>query len=239
MALSRRRRGVLALGRQITHELEIDNRVDTLGRWIAYHLSDLMNEAENAGKPKDRRRAQREAAELVFKLWDHRADELRRQTPMRRYGQLTEFLEQLRNPHGRFLRGRPRLASGTFAEAALHLYGSARSLATSVAASIVPEDDAYSGAALNKLLTLSERRFLEGARALSAEEQRVSVRLDEAFQPGAELSEEDERSLENIRRQVSDLEERLNRLKDLLEGLPGGEENDDGGKTNALGFESI
>ena len=63
---------VLALGRKLVDELGQEPRVDTLARWMAHYVAELIDGAANA-PPNERRAAGRECFETIMELWDHRA----------------------------------------------------------------------------------------------------------------------------------------------------------------------
>ena len=62
---------VLRLGTRIVHELGLEPSVDTLGRWMAHHLGEVMQEVESA-EGSDKEQAQERAVDLILKLWSHR-----------------------------------------------------------------------------------------------------------------------------------------------------------------------
>ena len=60
----------MTLGARIVRELRLEPR-DTLGRWMAHHLAEVMQEAEGAeGDDKELRRER--ALDLILKLWSHK-----------------------------------------------------------------------------------------------------------------------------------------------------------------------
>ena len=61
---------VLKLGARIVRELGLES-VDTLGRWMAHHLAEVMQEAESADG-NDKALAYERAVDLILKLWSHR-----------------------------------------------------------------------------------------------------------------------------------------------------------------------
>lgn len=58
---------VSTLGRAIVSQLSI-SEPDTLGRWMAYRLAELLNQAETDDSAKEA------ATDLVFRIWRHRSD---------------------------------------------------------------------------------------------------------------------------------------------------------------------
>jgi hypothetical protein len=73
MARSKPPNEILALGANIVRDLELEPSVDTLGRWMAHHLAEVMLKAEKASG-RERQAAQAKAIELILKLWSRRHD---------------------------------------------------------------------------------------------------------------------------------------------------------------------
>lgn len=61
---------VLALGSLLVKELDLEQSVDTLGRWMAHHISELIVEAKKA-KGSDKSDAEDRCREAVLALWKH------------------------------------------------------------------------------------------------------------------------------------------------------------------------
>lgn len=61
---------VLALGRLLVKELDLEQSVDTLGRWMAHHVSELIIEAEK-NKRSDKSDVEDRCCEAVLALWKH------------------------------------------------------------------------------------------------------------------------------------------------------------------------
>ena len=61
----------MRLGARIVRELELEQSVDTLGRWMAHHLAEVMQEAESA-EGGDKELARESAVDLILKLWSHK-----------------------------------------------------------------------------------------------------------------------------------------------------------------------
>lgn len=64
---------VVKLGEMIVDELGLTDSNDTLGRWMAHRLAELMDSAESAVREAEREKARQEASDLIIALWDHRA----------------------------------------------------------------------------------------------------------------------------------------------------------------------
>lgn len=62
----------------------------TLGRWMAFRIAELMQEAEN-GSLANRRAAKQECTNLVFRLWEHRE----KMFPGRPLGEIIDAFEAL------------------------------------------------------------------------------------------------------------------------------------------------
>ena len=61
----------LELGRRLTKELGIDQSVDTLGRWMAHYIAELILNAEKVSA-EERPAKTRTCCEEILKLWNHR-----------------------------------------------------------------------------------------------------------------------------------------------------------------------
>ena len=60
----------MALGELIVHELELTDGCDTLGKWMAHHLVQLIEQAKRTDGTQNE--SAQEAANLILKLWDRR-----------------------------------------------------------------------------------------------------------------------------------------------------------------------
>ena len=63
---------VLALGRKLVDELGAEPPRDTLGRWMAHYIAELIEGTAN-GSPKERQVFQRRCFDAILELWSHRA----------------------------------------------------------------------------------------------------------------------------------------------------------------------
>lgn len=68
---SRRSDAILTLGRKLVDELGLEPSVDTLGRWMAHYLAELIAKCE-AGE--GNREAKRECFDVILALWRHRSE---------------------------------------------------------------------------------------------------------------------------------------------------------------------
>ena len=68
---SARSEAVVALGKKLVAELGLGDSVDTLGRWMAHHVAELMEEAK-AATGDDKLAKQALLREAILALWAHR-----------------------------------------------------------------------------------------------------------------------------------------------------------------------
>lgn len=69
MEKSKHYKDILALGRLLVIELGLEQSVDTLGRWMAHHISELIVEADKTGS--DKPDVEDRCREAVLALWKH------------------------------------------------------------------------------------------------------------------------------------------------------------------------
>jgi hypothetical protein len=63
---------LLDLGRKIVSELGLEQTVDTLARWMAHYIAELIEDAERAG-PDERPAKLAACATAIIDLWNHRS----------------------------------------------------------------------------------------------------------------------------------------------------------------------
>lgn len=63
----------MALGRKLVDELGLEPSVDTLGRWMAHHVADLITRCE-AEDGEDKESAKKECFDAILTLWTHRSE---------------------------------------------------------------------------------------------------------------------------------------------------------------------
>ena len=64
---------VLALGRKLVAELGLDQSVDTLSRWMAHYITELIHGAETA-EPEKRQELMSRCCAAILDLWRHRRE---------------------------------------------------------------------------------------------------------------------------------------------------------------------
>ncbi len=78
----------------IAAEVGADEGVDTLGRWLSHYLVELLQEADKDPSKK------MECADLILKLWQHRASYRRHPRPLEKYQSILDTIDRLdlKNP---------------------------------------------------------------------------------------------------------------------------------------------
>jgi hypothetical protein len=77
-------------------ELGFEDGVDTLGRWMAHHLAELIDTAENGVTTAERLRAREKATETILKIWEHRTSLPGKAYPLAPYKNVLQVLDRLR-----------------------------------------------------------------------------------------------------------------------------------------------
>jgi hypothetical protein len=89
-------RDVLELGRHLVGELSYEEERDTLGRWMAHHLAELIDKAENGATGTERLKARKNATKTILKIWEHRASLPGNAYPLAPYKDILKVLDRLR-----------------------------------------------------------------------------------------------------------------------------------------------
>jgi hypothetical protein len=93
---------VLALGQHLVIELNLDERGDTLSRWMAHHVAELINQAQTLTQSHERNQAQKQAIETILKIWERRENLPHRAYPLAPFKDLLKILTLLQpnnNPY--------------------------------------------------------------------------------------------------------------------------------------------
>lgn len=72
MAPSKLPKEILALGAYLVRELGLQESTDTLSRWLAHHLAEVMARAKAEKSPAARREASVLATDVILKIWERR-----------------------------------------------------------------------------------------------------------------------------------------------------------------------
>src|SRR5690242_7385787 len=86
---------VLELGMYLVRELGIEETTDTLGRWLAHQLAELIQQANEAKDANVRSEARSHATDLILKIWEHRAVVPGTANPLRAYEPILNVLRNL------------------------------------------------------------------------------------------------------------------------------------------------
>lgn len=85
---------VLELGKRLVDELDLEDSVDTLGRWMAHYIAEKIKLAEAADE-KSRQEKMRDASDEILKLWSHRRDFDRAKRPLESFDPIFRTLQNL------------------------------------------------------------------------------------------------------------------------------------------------
>lgn len=89
-------KAVVALGEKLVRELELEPGHDTLAKWMAHYVAELIHKAQSI--PDDgpgKAEAEKECAEAILKLWDHVGSLTNKVHPFRSFTPILEFLGRL------------------------------------------------------------------------------------------------------------------------------------------------
>lgn len=93
---SERSNAILVLGRKLVEELGLEDSTDTLSRWMAHYIAELIVQAERStGKEKES--IEKGCFEAILKLWEHRGALPGVKQPFVQLHELAQAIESL-NP---------------------------------------------------------------------------------------------------------------------------------------------
>jgi len=95
----------LGLGRHLVRELGFHDGTDTLGRWMAHHVAELIQKSKNGSTAAERSKARNTATETILKIWQHRTSLPGDAYPLTSYKGISKVLDLLRpddNPFKHF-----------------------------------------------------------------------------------------------------------------------------------------
>lgn len=96
MVSSKHFASVLALGKRLVEELGLEPSVDTLGRWMAHYIAELIKRAEETNNPAERRMARKSCCETILRLWKHRSSLPHAARPLGNLESVLNAIENLR-----------------------------------------------------------------------------------------------------------------------------------------------
>lgn len=85
---------VLALGDRLVRELELDQNNNTLARWLAHHLAEVMLQARNTEGAK-KAATEAKAVDLILKLWASRHELPNDSHPLKQFEGIIKVLRRL------------------------------------------------------------------------------------------------------------------------------------------------
>ncbi|MEP5763526.1 MAG: hypothetical protein ABJ308_03000 [Halieaceae bacterium] len=94
MDLDKKSEALVGLGKKLVVELGLDDSVDTLGRWMAHYLAELIEDCQSEADSTDKVRA--ELRDTVLALWAHRAALPDGKRPLEDFEPVFETLSSLR-----------------------------------------------------------------------------------------------------------------------------------------------
>lgn len=97
MDVSSRYKDILPLGKKIVEELGLDNSTDTLGRWMAHYIADLIVQAEREPAKAKKATAEKVCFEAIAKLWQHHSGFPKGKRPFEHLDSIIETISTL-NP---------------------------------------------------------------------------------------------------------------------------------------------
>lgn len=83
------------LGHHLATELGFSDSCDTLGKWMSHHLAEVMDRAENEENPEKKEQYQKQAVELILKIWEHRGSLNGHAYPLARFKGIIDSLSIL------------------------------------------------------------------------------------------------------------------------------------------------
>lgn len=63
---------IIKLGKKLVQELQLEPSVNTLGRWMAHYIAELIKKAEYSEDEKERKAYKKECFKVILKLWKNR-----------------------------------------------------------------------------------------------------------------------------------------------------------------------
>lgn len=161
MELSKPPKDVLELGQHLVRELGFEDRGETLGRWMAHHLAELLDQAENAKTAAERAKARKKATVTILKVWEHRTLLPGKAYPLAPYRDVLAVLARLR-PDDNPFRYRGHDAAARKEQLAADLFDSLTRLIIALLLMKIPPDiwSAKVGAVAIKALSKQEQCVL-------------------------------------------------------------------------------
>ena len=88
---------ILKLGKKkLVKELQLDTSVNTLGKWMAHYIAELIDKVENTSLNKEKELIKRECFEVILKLWNNKEHLPSTAKPFKNLKPLLEVLDVLK-----------------------------------------------------------------------------------------------------------------------------------------------
>lgn len=87
---------VIKLGKRIVKELNLEPSVDTLGKWMAHYVAELIKKTEKSTSKSEKLENQKECFEVILKLWNNRDHLPMASKPLSDMKPLLELLDALK-----------------------------------------------------------------------------------------------------------------------------------------------
>jgi hypothetical protein len=91
---SKRYEAILELGKRLVRELSIENTNDTLGRWLAHDLAELIEVFESAS-PGEKGKERGECIDAILRIWAHRNELPSGHRPLESFTSIYQTLQAL------------------------------------------------------------------------------------------------------------------------------------------------
>lgn len=85
---------IIKLGNMLVEELELENAVNTLARWMAHYLAQLMENINKAKSNEEKKRLQQECCDVILSIWSQK-DYLPIRKPLDNFKPVIEILQVL------------------------------------------------------------------------------------------------------------------------------------------------
>jgi hypothetical protein len=76
-------------------ELGFEDGVDTLGRWMAHYVAELIDKAEHGATASERTKARKSVTETILRIWEYRASLPGNTYPLAPYKNVLKVLDRL------------------------------------------------------------------------------------------------------------------------------------------------
>ena len=93
---------VIALGNKIVKELKLYDGVDTLGKWMAQYVAELILNIEKAESDAERKKFQKECCDTIIKIWKHKGSLPESARPFASLKPVIEVLESLKKDNTKY-----------------------------------------------------------------------------------------------------------------------------------------